>query len=106
MFDNGFEISETYFTILQMLRIFDEWIQGTEADFGHLKEEILCSVSNLILDSNIVVDMTVLATEIDRVVENQQSVGRKLRDRIERKRTEIESLRDGVSHTEVGHSQT
>src|SRR5438034_11659349 len=39
MFDSSFKRSELYFSVLQILRIFSEWILGSMADLKSLEEE-------------------------------------------------------------------
>lgn len=39
MFDDSFQLSEQYFTVLQLLRIFQNWIAETERGIRSLGEE-------------------------------------------------------------------
>ncbi|ETS85997.1 hypothetical protein PFICI_04022 [Pestalotiopsis fici W106-1] len=97
MFDSGFEISETYFTILQMLRIFDDWIEETESDFTKLNDNIVSRAQSMVIYEDADVDLTILTTNLNVVMGRLQSSAKSLRDRIKRKKEEVQSLRDGVS---------
>ena len=83
--DRNFSNSKRYFWALQSLRLFVEHIEGTLRSIPNI------CVSIGLADSSLKDYKTVKSTlaEIQELLE-------KLRDRMERKRQEIQSLRDGV----------
>ena len=80
--DRSFSNSKRYFWALQSLRLFAEHIDGT-----------LRSIPNIFVSMRIS-DSSVNHDEMKETMEEQQQCFKDLRDRIERKRQEIESLRD------------
>ena len=83
--DRDFSNSKRYFWALQSLRLFAEHIEGT-----------LRSIPNIYVSMNLAdSSLEDYETVIGMSKEDQKKFGA-LRDRIERKRQEIESLRDGV----------
>ena len=83
--DRGFSNSKKYFWALQSLRLFAEHVDGT------LRSIPNCFVSTRLSDFSLD-DYD----DMKRMMEEQQQLFRDLQDRIERKRQEIQSLRDGV----------
>lgn len=83
--DRNFSNSKKYFWALQSLRLFAEHIEGTLRSIPNIFYSI-----NL-ADSSLEDDKTVKG-----MLEEYQKQFGELRDRIERKRQGIQSLRDGV----------
>lgn len=108
MFDNGFQVSELYFSVLQMLRIFSDWIDETEAACPKLKKQVLASAHwlsyeltdclriNRCARRDLNLDTKILEANLDKVIGDLQGNINILKKRIEKKRIEVESLRDGV----------
>lgn len=104
MFDSEFKVSETYFSVLQMLRIFNEWIEQTESEWSlllrrvrhayvHRKSKSAGGWSSSRSDT----DRKILEEKLRDVEELMRHLASILKKRIEKKRIEVESLRDGVS---------
>lgn len=107
MFDDSFQLSQQYFTILQMLRIFKDWMDETEISFNRFFQTIdLGSSEWLETDSSAEVDPAG-SRRRSEIFENNcskvKAYGTRrishLKTRVDRKTAEIESLRDGVSET-------
>ncbi|KAM7183255.1 hypothetical protein V8F33_013703 [Rhypophila sp. PSN 637] len=81
MFDDGFELSAKYFTLLQTLRIFHDWI-----------EEMSMTVD----DETWGEEFSNLKPYINQVLEEKNRTVEKLLYKIARKTSEVESLRDGI----------
>lgn len=104
MFDSEFQVSETYFSVLQMLRIFNDWIEETEADWHVLSKRVTESCfwirkASFRGDwtSHPIIRQEDLDKNFGQVKTNLETLAARLKKRIEKKRTEVESLRDGVS---------
>ena len=83
--DRNFSNSKKYFWALQCLQLFAEHIEGT-----------LRSIPNIFISMRLAdFSLEDYETVKSMLEENQTRFG-KLRDRIERKRREIQGLRDGV----------
>ncbi len=82
--DRNFTNSKRYFWALQSLRLFAEHIEGTLRSIP----DMFYSVGRSTEDYDTVQEM---------IAENLREFGI-LRDRVERKRQEIQSLSDGVGH--------
>ncbi|KAI2473153.1 hypothetical protein F4781DRAFT_223807 [Annulohypoxylon bovei var. microspora] len=102
MFDSTFERSKLYFTVLQTLRVFSEWIQESERELQQLKQDFDVNIqSNTARRGSISSNYgTVPPTEIDDAWEEliaiHGSSSKSLLDRIEKKEAEIKSFRDGL----------
>jgi hypothetical protein len=101
MFDASFQVSEKYFSALQMLRIFRSWIQDTTGDFDKFKSELVRNAISLQTGfpyaNKLDIDWEIVAQNADTVKERLDALADSLLHRIENKREELESLRDGVS---------
>lgn len=104
MFDSEFQVSETYFSVLQMLRIFSDWIEETEAEWRLVYVRVTMSsycLSKKTLGgdqtSHPIVKEEILVKNLQEVKKNLKRLAARLKGRIEKKKTEVESLRDGVS---------
>lgn len=104
MFDSEFQVSETYFSVLQMLRIFNDWIEETEAEWPNIYGRVMRSYQWMTEErahgpptSHIIIRREELKKNIREIETNLKSLAARLKTRIEKKRTEVESLRDGVS---------
>ncbi|KAJ5109980.1 hypothetical protein N7532_002625 [Penicillium argentinense] len=100
MFDASFRVSEKYFSVLQMLRIFQNWIDDTQKEFAGLKFNFLqqaWSIRQGSCEKYPDVDMESIEKLADQVKERLDILAESLGDRIEKKKSEVESLRDGVS---------
>ncbi|KAI1204290.1 uncharacterized protein F4807DRAFT_472322 [Annulohypoxylon truncatum] len=106
MFDSSFERSKLYFTVLQTLRIFTEWIQESERELQQLKRDFDINVQSntarrsSIASSHGTAPPAMFVKEIDEAWEElmtlHNSSSKSLLDRIEKKEVEIKSFRDGL----------
>lgn len=93
--DHKLDRSETYFTVEQLLRIFEEWTSNPEGDIHTLLDQTAYEMKSRIKSCE---------PEVQRIIESNWKVlilhARSSRNDImgliERKRNEIKSLRDGV----------
>lgn len=86
-----------YFTVLQTLRIARQWIDENNAEWEKSKEDLLlCTKYYPNLAS--VADGQSLDEQVDKVTQLLNSQTAQLRNRIDRKTAEVQSLRDGVGH--------
>ncbi|KAI1088797.1 hypothetical protein F5B19DRAFT_496041 [Rostrohypoxylon terebratum] len=106
MFDSTFERSKLYFTVLQTLRIFTEWIQESEREVQQLKRDFDVNIQSnasrhsSIASTHITAPRTIFMKEIDEawdeLINMHGSSSKYLLDRIEKKEAEIKSFRDGL----------
>jgi hypothetical protein len=103
MFDRSFERSSTYFTVLQLLRIFNEAIQETADPMKeivsqwHNEQTFTKSVHGDDWNHRFSVDtQTILRKNWEIVLSHHQKALQVLVDRIDKKNEELKSLRDGV----------
>ncbi|KAI1380998.1 hypothetical protein F4677DRAFT_207871 [Hypoxylon crocopeplum] len=106
MFDSTFERSSLYFTILQTLRIFSEWIQESERELQRLKRDFDVNIqANSARHGSIGSDCgeapsTTFKMEIDEEWEKllaiHSSSAKPLLERIKKNEEEIKSFRDGL----------
>lgn len=105
MFDDTFQLSEQYFTVLQLLRIFQSWIQEAEEAMKDLRGSLTAQYENWIdlrrlnaPDDEIEwpLDMSVMDANWDKVEAFFHGRVSSLKLRMERKKEEVESLRSGV----------
>lgn len=84
-----------------MLRIFQIWIEETPSDFDKFTSNLTRKATRLQNDSpyanDIDIDWEALDINVDVVKERLVALAGDLVNRIEKKREELESLRDGVS---------
>lgn len=107
MFDSTFERSRLYFTVLQALRIFSEWVQESGRELQQLKQDFDANIQSSgtrrgsIGSSSGSESPNFFMKEIDEAWEKVISIhgasSKSLIDRIEKKEEEIKSFRDGVS---------
>ncbi|KAG8527692.1 uncharacterized protein KY384_007846 [Bacidia gigantensis] len=83
--DRNFTNSKTYFWALQSLRLFAEHIDGT-----------LRSLPNIFISTNLADDRLSDYDEVRKDIDHYKEKFTELRDRIERKRQEIQSLSDSL----------
>lgn len=83
--DRNFSNSKKYFWALQSLGLFAEHIEGT-----------IRSIPNVLWSINLANPLPEDSDTVDKTTKQYQERFGELRDRIERKRQEIQSLRDGV----------
>lgn len=95
--DNKLRTSETYFTVLQLLRVFKDWATEPEDNIrllaNHLRlelgrEETQVPEAEAMIDANWAM-----------LLAHAHSLAEDITGRIERKINEVESLRDGVSRS-------
>jgi hypothetical protein len=101
MFDRSLEKSELYFAVLQILRIMSEWISESVTDLENKKEDWgsfheIWDAEHPISENARGIDKRLINSNWDLLVSHQAKLVKVLRDRIERKTKEVESLRDGV----------
>ena len=83
--DRNFSNSKKYFWALQSLGLFAEHIEGTKR-----------SIPNVLWSINLANPSPEDSDTMEKTTKQYQERFGELRDRIERKRQEIQSLRDGV----------
>ncbi|XXH01996.1 hypothetical protein Hte_008360 [Hypoxylon texense] len=105
MFDDSFQLSEQYFTVLQLLRIFRDWIAELEGGFEDLERELLGQFESWQVwrrqyapedEDAWPLDMDVLEENFEKVRSFFELRINPLKERIRRKEYEVESLRDGL----------
>lgn len=97
MFDDKFERSRLYFTILQVLRLFGGCIVTVSNDLRQL-DDLFLKRSDFPMRDMKMDELEVLRSNWGLVRETQRKAEQSLSDRISYKITEVESLRDGVCH--------
>ncbi|KAL1870019.1 hypothetical protein VTK73DRAFT_2828 [Phialemonium thermophilum] len=94
MFDTSFKLSKSYFQILQVLRIIDEWVEQSVWDLRRFSEQWISKsragrdYSQLELDS--------LRKDFEKLVADMGASAQQIQERAHRKTEEIKSLRDGL----------
>ncbi|KAI1452189.1 hypothetical protein F4805DRAFT_471046 [Annulohypoxylon moriforme] len=106
MFDSTFERSKLYFTVLQILRVFSEWIQESERELQQLRRDFDVNIQSTtarrgsIASNHGTAPPAMFMKEIDEAWEElialHNSSSKSLLDRIEKKEMEIKSFRDGL----------
>ncbi|KAI0013599.1 hypothetical protein F4779DRAFT_613329 [Xylariaceae sp. FL0662B] len=105
MFDDSFQLSEQYFTVLQLLRIFQDWIGEMEDGIEGLKRELIGQCESwqdwrrrfCPGDENAwPLDIEGLEANLEKVKSFFELRANLLKERIQRKKDEVESLRDGL----------
>lgn len=103
MFDRSFERSNTYFTVLQLLRIFNEAIQETADPMKEFvnqwqnKQTFTRSQHGDDWNYRFSEEtQTILMKNWEIVLSQHQKASKVLIDRIDKKNEELKSLRDGV----------
>jgi hypothetical protein len=108
MFDDTFQLSEQYFTVLQLLRIFQSWIQEAEEGMADLRGNLIGQYESWIALRRLnapedeiewPLDMPAMEANWDKVEAFFHGQVNSLKLRIERKKEEVESLRSGVCRT-------
>lgn len=98
MFDTSFRLSKLYFTVLQLLRIMAEWIEGSLDDQKRLREQWWNGWNRqplaLTVDEKAIIDKN-----WDTIISSMEPRTQYFLDRINRKTEEVKSLRDGVRIT-------
>ncbi|KAI3332288.1 hypothetical protein HD806DRAFT_480005 [Xylariaceae sp. AK1471] len=105
MFDDSFQLSEQYFTVLQLLRIFQNWIGETERGIQSLGEELVqqSELWQAWRRQNAKMDEVEWPLHTDTLRNNIGKVSNffelrvtPLKERIERKKEEVASLQDAL----------
>ncbi|KAK9774093.1 hypothetical protein SCAR479_09207 [Seiridium cardinale] len=105
MFDDSFQLSEQYFSVLQLLRIFLNWIEEAEQGILDLRSELTkqCESWRAWQREHSLPDEDEWHLDLDNLKRNDGQVEdffrrrvSALKDRIQRKKEEVESLRDGL----------
>ncbi|KAI1075727.1 hypothetical protein F5B20DRAFT_559174 [Whalleya microplaca] len=105
MFDDSFQLSEQYFTVLQLLRVFQDWIGETEDGIEGLSRELIGQFESwqdwrhqyCPRDENVwPLDIEHLEANFEKVKSFFTLRANLLKERIRRKKDEVESLRDGL----------
>ncbi|KAM0818678.1 hypothetical protein AB5N19_04490 [Seiridium cardinale] len=105
MFDDSFQLSEQYFTVLQLLRIFQGWIEEAEEAMADLRGNLTGQYESWIAlrrlnapedDLEWPLDMPIMEENWDKVEAFFHGRVNSLKLRIERKKDEVESLRSGL----------
>lgn len=102
------QLSESYFTVIQVLRIAADWIQESMDDLRRMVEDLerlYISASESGFATFLPQDSEPSAQEVakktfrenwDRVILSQELIGKALLARIKKKQEEVKDLRDGV----------
>lgn len=96
MFDLDFNRSSLYFTLLQVLRIFGEYISTVSEDLKSLKSLFLDSANGLPFNDPRPDEMSDIESNWKLVTQLQEDAEKRLLSRILAKTEEVKSLRDGV----------
>jgi hypothetical protein len=96
MFDDDFERSKLYFTILQILRIFGEYIRTMSADLHQLDDLFVTGPRFFPLSEMRQDERHVMRSNWESVLKVQKAAEKRLLDRLLDKTEEVKSLRDGV----------
>ncbi|CAJ2503755.1 Uu.00g111490.m01.CDS01 [Anthostomella pinea] len=105
MFDDSFQQSEQYFTVLQLLRIFHDYIKEVEEGIEDLREELLSQCRSWKAwrqrytaedEKAWPLDMQNLEADLESIKGFFDLRVVPLKERLERKKIEVESLRDGL----------
>jgi hypothetical protein len=96
MFDDDFERSKLYFTILQILRIFGEYIRTMSADLHQLDNLFVTETQGFPLSLMRPDELRIIRSNWESVLKVQKSAEKRLLDRLLDKTEEVKSLRDGV----------
>ena len=96
MFDDDFERSKLYFTILQILRIFGEYIRTMSADLHQLDDLFVAGARGFPLREITPDELHVMQSNWESVLKVQKAAEKRLLDRLLDKTEEVKSLRDGV----------
>ncbi|KAI0410808.1 hypothetical protein F5X98DRAFT_358738 [Xylaria grammica] len=91
MFDDSFKLSRTYFGILQLLRIIDDWVESTVLDLKELRRQYTLTRESATPD-----DVNNLESNWKTVLEIAEGKAETIRNRVIRKTEDIKSLRDGL----------
>jgi len=107
MFDDSFQLSEQYFTVLQLLRIFQSWIEETEVAMKELRANLTGQYDTWQVWRKVhapedeiewPLNTENLEANWDKVEAFFQDQVNGLKSRIQRKKDEVESLRSGVRY--------
>lgn len=93
--DDKLSTSETYFTVLQLLRVFKDWTCEPEDDIRKLIQQFNFEMDKV--DTEALGAQHIIETNWAKVLSHVRSLTKDIADRIDRKINEVQSLRDGVS---------
>lgn len=93
--DHNLNRSETYFTVEQLLRIFEEWTSDPEDDIHTLLHQTAYEMKSRVKSREPEVQ-SIIESNWNELLSHAQASRNKIIVLIERKRNEIHSLRDGV----------
>lgn len=93
--DDKLNTSETYFTVLQLLRVFKNWTSEPEEDIRKLIQQFHSEMDKV--DTQAHEAQHIIETNWAKTLSHVRTLTKDIADRIERKINEVESLRDGVS---------
>ncbi|KAI1468036.1 uncharacterized protein F4812DRAFT_428609 [Daldinia caldariorum] len=103
MFDSTFDRSRLYFTVLQTLRIFSEWIQESGRELQQLQQDFDANFQFSIARRDSTGSRDTPISFIEKIDETWEKViaihsasSKSLMDRIEKKEEEIKGFRDGL----------
>ncbi|KAI0430729.1 hypothetical protein F5Y09DRAFT_307101 [Xylaria sp. FL1042] len=105
MFDDSLQLSEQYFTILQLLRIWQNWIGETERSIENLGGELIqqCESWKAWQRQHAQTDSTQWPLDIDKLKNNIKCIqnffktrSSPLRERMKMKKDEVTSLQDAL----------
>jgi len=97
MFDDSFARSALYFSILQLLRIFMEWIHATRHDIEEFVAGLDTRATIEFESEEEPVTSKYLSDNGEIILSHYGEVEKRLLQRINDKTEEVKSLRDGVS---------
>lgn len=106
--DTGLALSESYFSILQILRIATDWIQEGMDDLDGVVWHMRNLYASLLKKEGGRAVFDAFEESLTKVTSHQHTISKQLITRIEKKSEEINTLRDGVRTTTenkyVGHA--
>lgn len=93
--DHKLNRSETYFTVEQLLRIFEEWTSDPEEDIRMVLDQMTYEMKSRIM-SREPEAQSIIENNWTRLLSHAKYSRKEIVGLIKRKRNEIQSLRDGV----------
>lgn len=93
--DDKLNMSETYFTVLQLLRVFKNWTSEPEDNISKLIQQFNSEMDKV--DTQAQEAQHIIETNWAKILSHVRTLAKDIVDRIERKINEVQSLRDGVS---------
>lgn len=94
--DDKLNTSETYFTVLQLLRVFGEWVLEPKEDIRKIATQVRLEMEQRVR-SRAPESQRIIMENWATIQLHAETLTADIVSRIERKMEEVQSLRDGVS---------